>query len=128
MPGYDGDRFAPPAPVAEVEIGRAEAGTPHVSTLMLIDSGADITLVPRDVVNQLGVRLASARQYELVGFDGTRSFSPAVRLRLRFLGRVFEGLFVLTEQEHGILGRNILNAIPLVLDGPQLEWSELQRS
>ena len=128
MPAYDQDRFAPPAPVAEIDLGRAEAGAPWLRAPMLIDSGADITLVPRNLVNQLGVPFASAKQYELVGFDGARSFSPAVGLRLRFLGRVFEGLFVLIEQEHGILGRNILNALPLVLDGPRLEWSELRRS
>ena len=127
MPRYDEDRFAPPAPIAQVDRGRAEAGAAWLKGLMLIDSGADVTLVPRSVVDQLGIPVASAKQYELVGFDGTRCSSPAVRLRLRLLGRIFEGLFVLIEQEHGILGRNILNALPLVLDGPRLEWDELQR-
>ena len=94
---------------------------------MLLDSGADITLIPRAAVARLGVTLVPGKQYELVGFDGTTSVSPAVRLKLRFMGRTFQGQFLLVDQECGIVGRNILNTLPLVLDGPRLEWSELQR-
>jgi len=94
----------------------------------LIDSGADVTLLPQSVVTRLGVSLIPDRQYELVGFDGTPSLSPAVRLKLSFLRRTFEGLFLLIDEECGILGRNVLNALPIVLDGPRLKWSELPRA
>lgn len=33
-------------------------------------------------------------------------------------------LFLITDQEVGILGRDVLNHISLLLDGPQLFWSE----
>jgi predicted aspartyl protease len=37
---------------------------------LLIDTGADVTLLPRAAVEQLGLTSDSTAQYELVGFDG----------------------------------------------------------
>jgi len=128
MPEYDRNRFAPPAPLAEVDITHPETGAVCSSVPLLIDSGADVTLLPQSVVTRLGVSLIPDRQYELVGFDGTPRLSPAVRLKLSFLRRTFEGLFLLIDEECGILGRNVLNALPIVLDGPRLKWSELPRA
>jgi hypothetical protein len=75
-------------------------------------------------VNQLGVSTVPGKQYELIGFDGTISFAPIVRLELVFCRRTFWGQFLLIDQEWGVLGRNVLNAVPLLLDGPRLTWDE----
>ena len=80
MPEYDRNRFAPPAPVAEVNLRHPETGAICSAVPMLIDSGADVTLVPRSAVTRLDAPLIPDRQYELIGFDGTPSFAPAVRL------------------------------------------------
>jgi hypothetical protein len=45
-------------------------------------------------------------------------------LDLLFLGRAFRGRYLLIEAEHGILGRDILNHVILLLDGPRQQWSE----
>ena len=37
----------------------------------------------------------------------------------------FKGDFLVVDQPWGILGRNVLNAVPLTLDGPRLRWDEL---
>ena len=47
---------------------------------------------------------------------------PAAELLM--LGRTFRGQFLVVDQQVGILGRNILNALALLLDGPQQTWSE----
>jgi hypothetical protein len=47
-----------------------------------------------------------------------------VQLELLFLNRTFTGQFLLIDQDYGILGKNILNNIALLLDGPRLAWSE----
>jgi hypothetical protein len=44
MPAYDGNRFEPPAPVARVTLRHSGGG--QVEILMLLDSGADVTLSP----------------------------------------------------------------------------------
>lgn len=73
-------------------------------------------------MDSLGAVALSDQLYELVGFDGSKSLAPVVSVELIFLGRTFRGQFLLIEQEWGILGRNILNSLPLLLDGPRLNW------
>ena len=122
MPGYDTTQFDPPAPVANVTIRNLERDTIHSDVPMLLDSGADVTLIPRTATDALGEIAVPGRQYELTGFDGSVSFAPVVRLELLFCGRVFRGQFLLIDRPWGILGRNVLNAVPILLDGPHLVW------
>lgn len=72
MPAYDAERFVPPAPLAKVGLRRADTGAAITDVHMLIDSGADITLVPNDAIERLGAKTAAGKCYELVGFDGTK--------------------------------------------------------
>jgi hypothetical protein len=37
---------------------------------------------------------------------------------------VFSGRFLLIDQEVGVLGRDILNHVCIILDGPNLRWEE----
>ena len=62
--------------------------------------------------------------YELMGFDGSKSFASVVVLELIFVKRVFHGRYLLVDEERGILGRDILNHVALLLDGPRQQWSE----
>jgi len=91
---------------------------------MLIDSGADATLLPRSAVVSLGLG-STGQRYQLVAFDGTITESEAVRAVLFFLSKSFQGRFLQVDSEVGIIGRNILNCLRLLLDGPALNWEEL---
>lgn len=124
MPAYDATRFDPPAPLAQVTLRHPGNGATRSDVPMLLDSGADVTLIPKTVVELLGATIVPGRQYELIGFDGSASLALAVRLELLFCGRTFRGQFLLIDHAWGILGRNVLNAIPILLDGPHLEWDE----
>ncbi|OGG56842.1 MAG: hypothetical protein A3F84_10630 [Candidatus Handelsmanbacteria bacterium RIFCSPLOWO2_12_FULL_64_10] len=93
---------------------------------MLLDTGADVTLIPQAFIDQLGVAVEPDTSYELMSFDGTVSLASAVQLELMFLNRTFRGRFLLIRQEWGILGRDILNHVSLLLDGPGLIWNELR--
>jgi len=64
------------------------------------------------------------RLYELAGFDGATSLASAVEVDMVFLGKLFRGRYLLTDQEHGILGRDVLNHVALLLDGPRLQWTQ----
>ena len=59
-----------------------------------------------------------------MGFDGSRSVARSVQLDLLFLRRAFKGRFLLIDQEWGVMGRDILNHLAILLHGPQLTWSE----
>lgn len=90
---------------------------------LLIDTGADVTLLPRLAVDRLGVSLGTER-YELVAFDGTRSSTEAVDLDMLFLGKAFRGRYLLTDEQQGVLGRDVLASLKLTFDGPGQEWTE----
>ena len=124
MPSYDATHFDPPAPVAQVILRNPHSGATVSNVLLLLDTGADITLLPRTAVEQLGVPLLAGQRYELMGFDGSKSFAPVVILDLLFLKRAFRGRYLVLEEERGILGRDILNHVILLLDGPQQQWAE----
>jgi hypothetical protein len=124
MPAYDATLFQPPAPLAFVTLRKRDAELVVSDVPMLLDTGSDITLVPRTAIYALDSTLVSDNSYELVGFDGHTSFAPVVQVELVFCRRTFRGQFLLIDQSYGILGRNVLNAVPLFLDGPRLQWDE----
>ena len=127
MPAYDGTQFEPPAPLARVILRNPVTGATRSDVPMLLDSGADVSLVPQSVAGLLGAAAIPDRRYELIGFDGSTSFAPVVRLELVFSRRMFRGQFLLVDQEWGILGRKVLNEVPLLFDGPHLTWDEHRR-
>jgi len=73
MPAYDSNLFNPPAPVASVTLRDPSNGNIASNVLMLIDTGADITLVPETSIGELKSEFDSDEGYELRGFDGKRS-------------------------------------------------------
>jgi predicted aspartyl protease len=80
MPSYDASHFEPPAPVARVTLRNPHSGVLIPDVLLLVDTGADVTLLPRLAVEGLGVPLLANQSYELMGFDGSKSFAPVVML------------------------------------------------
>jgi hypothetical protein len=123
MPRYDAANYDPPAPVAEVTLRDTDSGESLSGVPMLIDTGADITLLSIAAVTRLGVKPIPGYLREMESFDGTRSSAPGVFLDLIFLGRIYRGKYVLIDSDHGILGRDILAHVALRLDGPGSEWS-----
>ncbi len=128
MPAYDTSRFDPPAPLANVGLRNPHTAELISDVLMLLDSGADVTLIPAAFADQLGLSADKDLIYELMGFDGSTSFASAVWLEMLFLNKTFRGRFLLIDREWGVLGRDILNLVTLMLDGPNLTWSEQRRN
>ena len=123
MPRYDAAGYDP-APVADVTLRPSGGSGPTVPNVgMLIDTGADVTLLPRAAVLRLGVRPQPGARYELVGFDGNRTTAEAVELEMIFLNKAFRGRYLLIDADHGILGRDVLAAVALLFDGPKQESS-----
>ena len=122
MQTYDAARFDPPAPLAVVTVVSEQKGIVIRDVPMLLDTGADVSLLPRSQV--AAIESVDAEQYELEAFDGTKSNAPVVTAELQFLGKSFRGQFLLIDGWHGVLGRNILNSIAILLDGPSRTWME----
>jgi predicted aspartyl protease len=124
MADYDAQHFAPPAPVAIVSLGSVDRVRHVTDVRMLIDTGADVTLIPRSCAEELGLLRKTTAVFHLLGYDGARTTTEAVEARLIFLGRGYCGTFPLIDEDCGILGRNVLNTLSLVFDGPNRNWQE----
>ena len=123
MPTYVDDGFAPPAPVAKVVLRHPVSGEGIPDVPMLIDSGRMRPCCPlsplrpsesRERVSVINWRRSTA----------TTNESEAVQAVLVFLGKSFRGRFLQVDAEVGVLGRNVLNRVRLLLDGPALKWEE----
>jgi hypothetical protein len=90
---------------------------------MLLDTGADVSMVPHSVIVTMALPVVSAGSFKLVGFDGSSSTASAVQLEMILCGRSFRGQYLLIDQPWGILGRNVLNLLAITYDGPRLTWS-----
>jgi len=124
MPEYSAKQFDPPAPVANVTLRNPATGDSFADVPMLIDTGADTTLLPVYAVEQLGIEPDKDAVFEVQGFDGEIKLVKVVKLELFFLDKKFTGEFLLVERPMGILGRNVLNNICLLFDGPRGTWEE----
>ena len=122
MQAYDAVRFDPPAPLATVTVQSQQSGIVVQNVPMLLDTGSDVSLLPRSHVATL--ILPDAKGLEIQSFDGTKSIAPIISAEILFLGKSFRGQFLIFDGWHGILGRNILNNLSVRFDGPAQTWME----
>lgn len=121
MISYDDDHFDPPAPVARVRILNPASGASISEVPMLIDSGADVTLLPAGVISQIDV--AAEGEQMLQAYDGSRCSLQVVHAAVRLDRFTFTGSYVVGQGDSGVLGRDILNRLRLDLNGPEGTWS-----
>ena len=88
----------------------------------------DRTRIVEGVVTVDGIEADAVETYQLVGFDGNISISKSVRVDLIIGRKTFKGRFLLTDQASGVLGRDVINHLCLVLYGPRLTWEEQKNS
>lgn len=124
---YDSKNYDPPAPVAYVTLRNPQNGSVIPNIPLLIDTGADATLLPLNAVKKLGVEIEVDSEFEVQVFDGETKLLQVARLDLLVFNKTFKGEYLLIDRPEGILGRNILNHIRLLLDGPQQEWGEYKK-
>ncbi len=125
MPSYDASQHEPPAPVASVTLRNPENAVSVGEQWLLIDTGADLTLLPRSAVEQVGVAISADDRYQVAAFDGTKSFMPVAVVDMILLNRVYRGKYLLIDAPIGVLGRDVLNHMRLLFDGPARQWSEV---
>ena len=107
----------PPFPVLVVVL-RSEDGT--VGPLVaLLDSGADATVVPSHLLEEIAA--LEGEQATLRGHFGDTHLVQTYLANIEVDGHVLPGVYVVGDDEGDeiILGRDVLNKLPLFLDGPQ---------
>lgn len=109
-PGFD-----PPAPVLPVRIGPPGAEVEGVLLRVLVDTGADLTVVPEDVAVGAGLPPIGEVEVRGVGGEVRRATLYAAEVEVADASEVVETVGL---GEEALLGRNLLNAFVLTLRGP----------
>ena len=122
MTNYN-ESFDPPAPLAEIILRNIETGERVKTVAVLLDTGADISLLPASAIKQLNIE-PSGEKVKLVGFDETENVANVYALQIIFLGKRLTGDYCAIDDEIGILGRDVLNRFSIIFDGKSLEWKE----
>ena len=113
-----------PAPLAKAVITAAFSSLFRQEVTMLLDSGADMTCVPTHIIAPFRKNLDYS-EVQTQSFDGRGwIWKKTYLLCLDFVESDFTNLEVLeTEDRIGLIGRDVLNQLKLILDGPKLSWS-----
>jgi predicted aspartyl protease len=112
---YDRERFDPPAPVVPLVLA-SPSDAERVAIPALLDSGADVTLVPPNVAREL--RLPRVDRLEIRGI-GSRVHMADVCAAVVRIGRFRTLARVVLFGDEALVGRDLLNRLLLRLDGPQ---------
>ena len=121
MADYEFGAWDPPAPIVRATV-RGPQDAVAIDVPMLIDTGADISVVPQSAADAAGGVIVPSR-IPVEFYTGTGESLDEANLSVEFARFRFEGLFLVADSDYGILGRNVINLMTLTLDGPNLIWS-----
>ena len=110
--------YSPPAPVIEVEAQSPGRAQPGRRLLALVDSGADATLIPIDVLEDVGARYVGDAVVR--GLMGERHTVDVYLVNLTIGSHAIRAVRAIAAAEGAelILGRNTLNHLTITLNGP----------
>lgn len=111
-------RYLPPMPVVEVALGVSGGDFPLGPLPSIIDTGADITIVPREYLMRLDAPVVASGY--LRSPWGGRSSVKIYEVNVRVGEHDLYDVEVAGEPggREVLLGRNLLNQLDLRLDGP----------
>ena len=121
MPKYEESGFNPPAPIVRARV-RGPGPEIEDDVPLLLDSGADISVVPRAAAQAVGATIEPG-VLPVQFLTGEASAYEQATLAIEFGGYRFRGSFMVLDAEYGVLGRNILNLLVVTLDGPRRTWT-----
>lgn len=110
--------YEPPAPVVEIGVRGLDPDSREVRISALIDSGADATMLPIQVLRAVGARYVETRYIR--GVTGIRQSAETFVAVVRIGPHVVPTAeaVALGRGESAILGRDVLNRLIVTLDGP----------
>ena len=109
----------PPAPFLPVRVSNLTDILEPQSVAAKIDTGSDVTGIPARLVGQLS--LMPVDEILVEGYDGRQATIACYDVNLRIDHLSVAGLSVITiAEDYVLLGRDVLNRLRMLLDGPAL--------
>lgn len=114
---YNNQRYHPAMPVLAIGLSRPRRKEATVELEAIIDTGADGTLIPLEILEQAGAQYVDSAHIR--GVTGHRELVELYLVTIHIgeyrIHAVRAG--ALTDSEDAILGRNVLNQLNLLLNG-----------
>jgi len=112
--------WGPPAPIIPIELSPSFDPSNRIIEVALIDSGASISAITKNIVEVLD--LDPIREVTVRGVTGDKTLR-VYPVNLTFHGRVFPNMtaICLEDVAYPIIGRDVLNNYYIYLKGPSLE-------
>jgi hypothetical protein len=112
--------YTPAAPALRIQIAGPDAGDWIEADDAFIDTGADASIIPQDLLRQIAA--VEWDQAWLRSQWGEPRLIYRYEVDLQIVDRVFPGIVVVADDigDEVILGRDFVNQVRLLLDGPQL--------
>jgi gag-polyprotein putative aspartyl protease len=110
----------PPAPFVRVTLRHPRTGAEARDVPAQLDTGADCTLVPSAVTERLGLDFMGSLEIGGVGGATEEMTLYAVSLTVHNLPPLTISVVAHSGEPWVLLGRDVLNAYRLLLDGPNL--------
>jgi predicted aspartyl protease len=115
---YDTSLF-PPAPFLPVQLASLIERSELITVQAKLDTGADLTAIPVALIEQL--HLVPAGEIEVEGYESRRASILAYDVNLQIDQLNVVGLLVIgLAEDYVLLGRDVLNRLRVLLDGPAL--------
>lgn len=110
--------YNPAAPFVPIEVDGYAPDGRAATLLAFVDSGADGTLLPSDILQAVGAEYADA--VRLYGSAGGVQQADRYTVRIRVGGQTVHGVAAVAIEAGGepILGRDVLNSLRVTLNGP----------
>jgi hypothetical protein len=111
--------FQPAAPIVEATIRNPNVAGPSIDLRLIVDSGAEQTVIPDAVIQTLGVPRDGWVQVS--GYSGAGLLLGEHTVELTIQGQMAVVIRVLAigADGHFVVGRDVLNRYRVVLDGPR---------
>jgi len=122
---YESETHDPPAPFLSVRVTHPLYHERFIEIPAKVDSGADVIAIPVEAVNQLGLQKAGS--LTVAGFNGQAVQVVLYAVRIELPTNKAVRMTALTIPSNYVLvGRDVLNSLRVLLDGPELTLEILQ--
>jgi len=114
--------FNPPAPIVELSIA-APLSNASTSSTALVDSGADITVIPERAISQLKLRRVDSMLASGFGKGVIEATVYSAILSVEGILKPKIYRILRWDEDYALLGRDLLNQLIAMLNGPSEELS-----